>query len=76
MPPRPTPPSDAEEFLTVPEVASILRVSSDTLYRAIRLDQVPGAFRVGKSIRIRQNAVLSWGYGEKGRDWRSKGKQR
>ncbi|MBA3282515.1 MAG: helix-turn-helix domain-containing protein [Acidimicrobiia bacterium] len=43
-------------FLTVAEVAEELRVSSMTVYRLIKAEQLP-ATRVGKSLRIRTDDV-------------------
>jgi len=43
-------------FLTVAEVASLLRVSNMTVYRLINAGQLP-AVRVGKSYRIREDDV-------------------
>lgn len=43
-------------FLTVAEVASILRVSTMTVYRLIKGGQLPAA-RVGKSYRVREEDV-------------------
>ena len=43
-------------FLTVAEVADGLRVSSMTVYRLIKSEQLP-ATRVGKSLRIRVDDV-------------------
>jgi excisionase family DNA binding protein len=39
-------------FLTVGEVASILRVSSMTVYRLINSGELP-AVRIGRSLRLR-----------------------
>ncbi|WP_415829703.1 helix-turn-helix domain-containing protein, partial [Corallococcus exiguus] len=59
--------SSAPEFLTVEEAAAILRVNRKTLYESIRLGQVPGVVRVGKSLRIRRAALVGSSSG-KGRD--------
>ncbi|MGH1347190.1 MAG: helix-turn-helix domain-containing protein [Nannocystales bacterium] len=40
------------EFLTVSEVAKLLRVERKTIYEAIRRDQLPGVIRLGRAIRI------------------------
>lgn len=42
----------------------ILRVNRKTLYEAIRLDQVPGVARIGKTLRIRRAALLEWTAGK------------
>lgn len=43
-------------FLTVAEVADVMRVSTMTVYRLIKAGQL-GAVRVGKSYRIPEEAV-------------------
>lgn len=43
-------------FLTVAEVAGLLRVSSMTVYRLINAGELP-AVRVGKSYRLREDDV-------------------
>jgi len=43
-------------FLTAAEVASLLRVSTMTVYRLIRAGELP-AVRVGKSYRVREDDV-------------------
>jgi excisionase family DNA binding protein len=43
-------------FLTVAEVAKLLRVSSMTVYRLINAGELP-AVRVGKSYRLREDDV-------------------
>jgi excisionase family DNA binding protein len=43
-------------FLTVSEVANLLRVSNMTVYRLISSGQLPAA-RVGKSYRLREEDV-------------------
>lgn len=44
------------KFLTVAEVAGELRVSTMTVYRLIKAEQLP-ATRIGKSLRIRETDV-------------------
>ena len=43
----------SQKFLTVAEVASMLRVSNMTVYRLIQAGDIP-AVRVGKSYRLRE----------------------
>jgi excisionase family DNA binding protein len=43
-------------FLTVAEVAALMRVSNMTVYRLIKAGDL-GAVRVGKSYRIREDDV-------------------
>ncbi len=52
------------EFLTVEEAAELLRVNRKTLYEAIRLEQVPGVARIGKTLRLRRAALLEWTAGK------------
>ena len=44
------------QFLTVAEVARVLRISNMTVYRLISSGQLP-AVRVGKSYRLREEDV-------------------
>ena len=50
------PQSPRARFLTVAEVAGLLRVSNMTVYRLINAGQL-AAVRVGKSYRIREDDV-------------------
>jgi len=43
-------------YLTVAEVAAMLRVSTMTVYRLIKAGELP-AVRVGKSFRLDEDAV-------------------
>ncbi len=47
-------------FLTVDELAQILRVNRKTAYEAVAKGEVPGARRVGRSIRITRDTVVAW----------------
>ncbi|RKG79235.1 DNA-binding protein [Corallococcus sp. CA049B] len=60
-------PVSPPEFLTVDEAADLLRVNRKTLYESIRLGQLPGVVRVGKSLRIRRASLVDSPPG-KGRD--------
>ena len=71
-PPRPTPKSDTSpsprptasletglsevRFLTVAEVAAVMRVSKMTVYRIVHGGDLP-AVRVGRSFRVTESAV-------------------
>lgn len=48
-----------EALLTVPEVATMARMSEQGLYRAIREGQFP-AIRIGAKIRIPESALKRW----------------
>ena len=47
---------DKGKFLTVAEVAEIMRVSKMTVYRLVHSDELP-AVRVGRSFRVNETAV-------------------
>ncbi len=44
------------KFLTVAEVASVMRVSKMTVYRLVHSGELPAA-RVGRSFRVPEDAV-------------------
>ena len=48
--------SPTSTFLTVAEVAALLRVSTMTVYRLIKAGELPAA-RIGRSYRIREDDV-------------------
>lgn len=48
-----------EVLLTVDEVAPMVRMSDQGLYRAIREKQFP-AIKIGSQIRIPESAVNAW----------------
>jgi excisionase family DNA binding protein len=63
-----THPQGRAQYLTVAEVAAILRVSTMTVYRLIKSGDLP-AVRVGKSYRLSEDEVdryLARGYTEAG----------
>ena len=47
------------QFLTVAEVASIMRVSKMTVYRMVHAGELP-AIRVGRSFRVPEQAVHAY----------------
>jgi excisionase family DNA binding protein len=47
---------EPQEYLTVAEVAVMLRVSRATIYRLVHAGRLPG-MRVGRSIRVSPTAV-------------------
>ena len=62
--------SSAPSFLTVAEVASMLRVSKMTVYRMVHSGDLP-AMQVGRSFRVPERAVrqyLSAGLGDWGHE--------
>lgn len=48
----------AQDILTVPEAAELLRVDQKNLYALVKAGKVRGAFRVGKSWRIRKDKLM------------------
>ncbi|HEX5142313.1 MAG TPA: helix-turn-helix domain-containing protein [Mycobacterium sp.] len=50
------PPAARAQFLTVAEVAGLMRVSKMTVYRLVHNGELP-AVRVGRSFRVHANAV-------------------
>lgn len=50
------PPVARTQFLTVAEVAGLMRVSKMTVYRLVHNGELP-AVRVGRSFRVHANAV-------------------
>ena len=51
---------DLPEVLTVPEVASLLRLNRNTVYEAFQRGEIPGGRKIGKSIRFSRDAVVQW----------------
>lgn len=51
--------ADQIQFLTVAEVASLMRVSKMTVYRLVHSGELP-AVRVGKSFRVPEKAVHAY----------------
>ncbi|EEI16148.1 helix-turn-helix domain-containing protein [Corynebacterium lipophiloflavum] len=47
------------KFLTVAEVAEIMRVSKMTVYRLVHAGELP-AVRVGRSFRVNERAVTEY----------------
>lgn len=47
------------DFLTVAEIAAVLRVSKMTVYRLVHSGQLP-AVRVGRSFRVPHEAVQEY----------------
>jgi excisionase family DNA binding protein len=50
--------------LTVDELAVYLRVNRKTVYAAIAQGAIPGARRIGGTIRVDRDSVLKWLAGE------------
>lgn len=47
------------ELITVPEMAKILKISRSKAYDLIKQKDFP-IIRIGKCVRIKKNAILSW----------------
>jgi excisionase family DNA binding protein len=56
----PAPVRSLPAILNAKEVANLLRINRKTLYEAVQRDEIPGAFRVGRCLRFRRDAVLTW----------------
>jgi excisionase family DNA binding protein len=69
-PERPSPAESAVVFglrvLTATEVASVLRVDTDAIVRAIRNGELPGN-RIGQHWRVEESALANWLQGAYGR---------
>ena len=50
----------AEEFLTIPEVARLLRIGQRTTYELARKGKLGGAIKVGNQWRVDQRALRRW----------------
>lgn len=46
--------------MTACELATMLRVNRKTIYEAAQRGEIPGALRVGRSLRFSRAAVLKW----------------
>jgi excisionase family DNA binding protein len=47
-------------FVTVPEVAAVLRTSRKAAYTMIARGQIPGVVRIGRRVLVRQDDLLDW----------------
>ncbi len=54
------------EFLTMEELAALLRVNKKTVYAAVKKDEIPGVRKVGGVLRASRDAVLAWFPGQVG----------
>lgn len=48
------------DLLTVSEAATLLRVSTKTVYELVRTKSLPGAAKIGGIIRINRETLLAW----------------
>ncbi|MCW5827879.1 MAG: helix-turn-helix domain-containing protein [Deltaproteobacteria bacterium] len=51
-------------FLTVDELAALLRINRDTAYHLCSTREIPGVRKLGRCIRIHRETVLSWFVGQ------------
>lgn len=52
--------NDLSLFITVDELAKLLRLNRDTAYKAIAERQIPGIRRIGRTIRIHRQSLMAW----------------
>jgi excisionase family DNA binding protein len=52
--------ADLPPILTVEELAAFLRLNRKTVYEAVSRGEIPGARRIGGTLRISRDAVLVW----------------
>lgn len=64
----------AEELLTVPEGAILLRVPRSWLYERTRRNAIP-LIRLGKYIRLPKEALLKWAEAGCPVDWRGEAEE-
>ena len=48
------------KLLTVEEVAEALRKTRKAIYAMVERGQLPGAFKLGGCLRVRQDVLLQW----------------
>jgi excisionase family DNA binding protein len=58
--PLPTDPADPGAVIGVADLAALLGVERKTVYHLIQLGHIPGVRRLGRTIRIHRDTVLSW----------------
>jgi len=51
-------------FMTVDELASLLRMNRNSVYEAIAREEIPGARRIGRRIAVCRDTVVGWLRGE------------
>ena len=52
--------SDLCIFLTVEEVAAVLRTTRTAVYALVARGQVPGVIRLGRRVLFRRDVLLGW----------------
>lgn len=49
-----------QDFLTIPEVAVLLRIAERTAYKLAREGKLVGAAKVGNQWRVHREELLAW----------------
>lgn len=52
--------SKNDELMTVAQVAELLQVTEQTVYRWGWTDRLPGKVQVGRAVRYRRSAIEEW----------------
>jgi excisionase family DNA binding protein len=58
--PSTTPNREMPSFLTVAEVADLLRTTKTAIYATIGRAQLPGVIRLGRRVLVRSDELLDW----------------
>ena len=53
-------PDSPPEFITVEELAKLLRVNRKTIYSQFNKGEIPGGRRLSKSVRFHRETVINW----------------
>ena len=48
------------EYLKVPEVAQILRIARGRAYEMVATGTIPGAVKIGRSVRVSRRELERW----------------
>lgn len=57
-----------EQMVSVGELARITGLHEQTIYRKARDGEIPGAVKLGRSVRFRESAINGWLNGGTGRE--------
>ena len=57
---KPVPAYASSPYMTVPEVADLLRTSPAAIYAKIERQQLPGVIRIGRKRLIARADLLKW----------------
>ncbi len=53
-------PDSFPPFLSVDQLAEVLKINRKTVYAAIERGEIPGVRRIGNTIRIARSAIEEW----------------